>query len=145
MSIVKLAGIKKLFGGSALTRAEQKQLAKEVLLMTLARATASDSNIKSVEVAKVREVLQSRTGEKFTAANVRVAANSRLYEKAPFERYLHKCSRKLTAKDRTETLSAVLEVIHADDRVSDYEVTFFNHVARALELTPAQIAGLSAD
>ena len=74
MSIVKLAGIKKLFGGSALTRAEQKQLAKEVLLMTLARATASDSNIKSVEVAKVREVLQTRTGEKFTAANVRVAA-----------------------------------------------------------------------
>jgi hypothetical protein len=49
MSIVKLAGIKKLFGGSALTRAEQKQLAKEVLLMTLARATASDSNIKSVD------------------------------------------------------------------------------------------------
>jgi hypothetical protein len=39
----------------------------------------------------------------------------------------------------------LLEVIHADDRVSDYEVTFFNHVARALELTPAQIAGLSAD
>ena len=145
MSIVKLAHIKKLFGGSALTRAEQKQLSKEVMLMTLARATASDSNIKSVEVAKVREVLKERTGEKFTAANVRVAANSRLYEKAPFERYLHKCSRRLASKDRIATLAALLEVIHADDRVSDYEVTFFNHVARALELTPAQIAGLSAD
>ena len=145
MSIVKLAGIKKLFSGSALTRAEQKQLAKEVLLMTLARATASDSNIKSVEVAKVREVLQTRTGEKFTAANVRVAANSRLYEKAPLERYLPKSSRTLTANDRTDTLSASLAVTHPHDRVSDYEVTFFNHVARALELTPAQIAGLSAD
>ena len=43
------------------------------------------------------------------------------------------------------TLHHLLEVIHADDRVSDYEVTFFNHVARALELTPAQIIGLSAD
>ena len=54
--------------------------------MTLARATASDTNIKSVEVTKVRAVLLERTGEKFTAANVRVAANSRLYEQAPFER-----------------------------------------------------------
>ena len=145
MSTVKLSGIKKLFGGSALSRAEQKLLAKEVLLMTLARATASDTNIKSVEVTKVRQVLLERTGEKFTTANVRVAANSRLYEQAPFERYLHKCSRKLSAKDRKNTLDALLEVIHADDRVSDYEVTFFNHVARALELTPAQIIGLSAD
>ena len=113
--------------------------------MTLARATASDTNIKSVEVTKVRAVLLERTGEKFTAANVRVAATSRLYEQAPFERYLHGCSRKLTAKDRKNTLEALLEIIHADDRVNDYEVTFFNHVARALELTPAQIIGLSAD
>lgn len=145
MSIVKFSGVKKLFGGSALTRVEQKQLVKEVMLMTLARATAADTNIKSIEVAKVREVLVNRTGEKFTAANVRVAANSRLYEKAPFERYLHKCSRKLSTKDRTATLDALLEVIHADDRVSDYEVVFFNSVARCLELTPAQIAGLSSD
>ena len=145
MSIVKLSGIKKLFSGSALSRTEQRQLAKEVLFMTLARATAADTNIKSIEVTKVREVLLDRTGEKFTAANVRVAANSRLYERAPFERYLHKCSRKLNTKDRKNTLEALLEVIHADERVSDYEVTFFNHVARALELTPAQIIGLSAD
>ena len=40
MSIVKLAGVKKLFGGKALTRPEQKILAQEVMLMTLARATA---------------------------------------------------------------------------------------------------------
>ena len=93
MSIVKLSGIKKLFSGSALSRTEQKQLTKEVLLMTLSRATAADTNIKSIEVSKVREVLFDRTGEKFTAANIRVAANSRLYERAPFERYLHKCSR----------------------------------------------------
>ena len=76
---------------------------------------------------------------------MRVAANSRLYEQAPFERYLHKCSRKLTAKDRKNTLEALLEIIHADDRVNDYEVTFFNHFAQAFELTPAQIIGLSAD
>ena len=63
MSIVKLSGIKKLFSGSALSRTEQKQLTKEVLLMTLSRATAADTNIKSIEVSKVREVLFDRTGE----------------------------------------------------------------------------------
>ena len=141
MSIVKLSGIR-VFGGS-LSRAEQKLLAKEVLLMALARA-ASDTNIKSVEVTKVREVLYERTGEKFTAANVRVKQTRACTSKHPSS-VICKMLRKLTAKDRKNTLDALLEVIHADERVSDYEVTFFNHVARALELTPAQIIGLSAD
>ena len=78
MSIVKLATVKKLFGGSTLTKTEQKALADEVMLMTLARATASDTNIKNVEVDKVKEVLREHTGKKFTNANVRVAANSKM-------------------------------------------------------------------
>ncbi len=145
MSIVKLAGIKKLFGGSSLSRTEQKILAQEVLLMTLARATASDTNVQNVEVEKVKEVLLENTGQKFTAANVRVAANSRMYEQAPLERYLNKCSRKLAASDRIKTIKALSEVIHADGRVSDHEVAYFNKVAIALELTPAQLVGLAAD
>ena len=32
------------------------------MLKTLARAAASDTNIKSVEIDKVQEVLQARTG-----------------------------------------------------------------------------------
>ncbi len=145
MSIVKLAGVKKLFGGKALTRPEQKILAQEVMLMTLARATASDTNIKDVEVDKVREVLLKYTGTKFTNANVRVAAHSKIYEAAPLERYLTKCSRKLTTTARIETIRALESVIHADGRVSDHEVAFFNRVANALELTPSQIVGISAD
>ena len=78
MSIVKLATVKKLFGGSTLTKTEQKALADEVMLMTLARATASDANIKNVEVDKVKEVLLEHTRKKFTNANVRVAANSKM-------------------------------------------------------------------
>lgn len=145
MSIVKLAGVKKLFGGKALTRPEQKILAQEVMLMTLARATASDTNIKDVEVDKVKEVLLKYTGTKFTNANVRVAAHSKIYEAAPLERYLTKCSRQLTTKARIETIRALESVIHADGRVSDHEVAFFNRVANALELTPSQIVGISAD
>jgi uncharacterized tellurite resistance protein B-like protein len=145
MSIVKLATVKKLFGGSTLTKTEQKALADEVMLMTLARATASDTNIKNVEVDKVKEVLLEHTGKKFTNANVRVAANSKMYEAAPLERYLSKCSRRLTTDNRLLTVKALEEIIHADGRVSDHEVAYFNRVASALELTPAQLVGLASD
>jgi uncharacterized tellurite resistance protein B-like protein len=145
MSIVKLVGVKKLFGGKAITKAEQKILAQEVMLMTLARATSSDTNIKDVEVDKVKEVLLRHTGTKFTNANVRVAANSKIYEAAPLERYLSKCSRRLSPLARLETIRALESIIHADGRVSDHEVAFFNRVANALELTPAQLVGISAD
>ena len=73
MSISSLGGVLKIFGGTDPTPEEQAQLAKEVMLMTLARATAADTNIKKVEVEKVREVLQARTGEDFPAVDVQVA------------------------------------------------------------------------
>ena len=76
MSIASLAGVMKIFGGSDPSPEEQAQLAKEVMLMTLARATAADTNIKNIEIDKVREVLLARTGEDFPAADVRVAAQS---------------------------------------------------------------------
>ena len=44
--------------------------------MTLARAAASDTNIKFVEIDKVQEVLQAHTGEEVPTADIRVAANS---------------------------------------------------------------------
>ena len=145
MSIASLAGVMKIFGGSDPTPEERAQLAKEVMLMTLARATAADTNIKDIEVEKVREVLKERTGEDFPAADVRVAANSAIYEKAPLARYLSTSGKKLNASDRLGIAQALAEVINADGRVSDREVSFFNDVAEALELTPAQLAGINAE
>ena len=95
MSIASLAGVLKIFGGSDPSPEEQAQLAKEVMLMTLARATAADTNIKAIEIEKVREVLLARTGEDIPAADVRVAANSRMYEKAPLDKYISSSAKKL--------------------------------------------------
>ena len=53
MSFFSMTGISKLFGGASLTEEERANLVKEVMLMTLARAAASDTNIKSVEIDKV--------------------------------------------------------------------------------------------
>ncbi len=142
MSIASLAGVLKIFGGTDPTPEEQAQLAKEVMLMTLARATAADTNIKAIEVEKVREVLQAKTGEDFPAADVRVAANSRIYEKAPLDKYLNTSAKKLGPDDRLAIAQALAEVINADGRVSDREISFFNDVVNSLSLTPAQLMGL---
>lgn len=145
MSIASLAGVLKIFGGTEPTAEEQAQLAKEVMLMTLARATAADTNIKAIEVEKVREVLLARTGEDFPVADVRVAAQSSIYEKAPLTKYLSSAAKKMRAEDRVSIAHALGDVVNADGRVSDREVEFFNTVADALELTPAQLIGLNAE
>ncbi len=145
MSIASLGGVLKIFGGTEPTPEEQAQLAKEVMLMTLARATAADTNIKSIEVEKVREVLMERTGEDFPAADVRVAANSKLYEKAPLDKYLSTSAKKLRPEDCLSIAQALADVINADGRVSDHEITFFNNVANSLGVTPAQLAGLESE
>ena len=127
------------------TPEEQAQLAKEVMLMTLARATAADTNIKAIEVEKVREVIQHRMGEDFPAADVRVAANSAIYEKAPLAKYLSSSAKKLRAEDRLIIVQALADVVNADGRVSDREITFFNDCAEALAVTPAQMMGLKEE
>jgi uncharacterized tellurite resistance protein B-like protein len=142
MSISSLAGVLKIFGGSEPTPEEQAQLAKEVMLMTLARATAADTNIKAIEVDKVQEVLKKRTGEDFSAADIRVAAHSQIYEKAPLDRYLATSAKKLGPTDRIGIAQALADVVNADGRVSDREIEFFNKVVGALALSPAQLMGL---
>ncbi len=145
MSIASLAGVLKIFGGSDPSPEEQAQLTKEVMLMTLARATAADTNIKAIEVEKVREVLQSHTGEDFPAADVRVAANSRIFEKAPLDRYISTSATKLQPDDRLRIATALAEVINADGRVSSREIEFFDQVAGSLNLTPSQLMGLQEE
>jgi uncharacterized tellurite resistance protein B-like protein len=145
MSIASLAGVLKIFGGSDPSPEEQAQLAKEVMLMTLARATAADTNIKAIEIEKVRDVLRAHTGEDFPAADVRVAANSRIYERAPLDKYISTSAKKLTASDRQGIAQALAEVINADGRVSSREIEFFNQIAASLSLTPAQLMGLKEE
>jgi len=145
MSIASLGGVLKIFAGSEPTPEEQTQLAQEVMLMTLARATAADTNIKAIEVEKVREVLQAHTGADFSAADVRVAANSAIYEKAPLDKYLATSAKKLADSDRADIAQALAEVINADGRVSSREIDFFNKCINALALTPAQLMGLQEE
>ena len=131
MSFFSMSGISKLFGGASLTEEERANLVKEVMLMTLARAAASDTNIKSVEIDKVREVLQARTGEEIPTSEIRVAANSALFEKVSLDKYLARSGRDLELEERVEIINALREVIGSDDRISEMEQDFFNMVVKA--------------
>ena len=145
MSIANLSNVLKIFRGTDLTPEEKNELFREVLLMTLARASSSDANIAPVEVETVKAIVEKSTGREISAADVRVAAASELYETAPLEKYLSSCGRKLDATSRVTTVQALAEVIKSDTQITSREVQFFDMVALALAVTPAELAGLIAD
>ncbi len=144
MAIADLKNVLKIFSGSDIDSGAQDELYKEVLLMTLARAADADINIQKMEVDHIRRVLQDKTGDDFTAADIRIAARAELYAEANLRKYLSKVHKKLTHRQRGEVIGALADVMRSDLDVSALEVDFFNGVADALNVTPAQIAGLSA-
>lgn len=144
MEIAQLKNVLNIFRGSEDSETKQHDLFKEVLLMTLARAASADINIQSVEVDRIREILKKHTGEDFTAADIRVAAREELYAEATLKKYLSHVWRKMRREDRVATVHALADIFRSDKSISVLEIDFFNGVAEALHVKPAEIAGLSA-
>lgn len=144
MAIADLKNVLKIFGGSDISKDEQNELFKETLLMTLARAADADINIQTVEVERIQNILKEHTGEDFSSADIRVAARDELYAEATLKRYLSSVTRKLSARQRAETIQALADVFRSDMNVSELEIDFFNGVADSLGVTAAQVAGLKA-
>ncbi len=144
MAIADLSNVLKIFSGSNLDSATKKELYQEVLLMVLARASSSDANIHEVEIESIREIVQRETGSDLSAQDVRKAARTELYETTPLSKYLSTASRDLADQDRIRVIQLLAEVIKSDTEVSVLEVDFFNMVAAALRVTPAEVAGLTA-
>ena len=144
MAIADLKNVLKIFGGSDVSADHQNELFKEVLLMTLARAADADINIQSVEVDRIRDILKDRTGDDFSAADIRVAARSELYAEASLVKYLNSVYKKMSDAHRAETIQALADVFRSDKSVSVLEVDFFDNVAEALHIKPSQVAGLIA-
>lgn len=142
MSISNFSNILKIFGGGQPTEEEKQELFKEVAVMTLARATASDTNIKPVEIETVGVIIERVIGQQVTEAEIRVQANSKLFESEPLEKYLSRAGRVLAVQDRITIAEALAEVIVSDAKVTNKEILFFNMVAAAFQLTPAELAGL---
>ena len=144
MSIADLSNVLSIFGGSEPDPEAQKELFKEVLLMTLARASSSDSNIQQIEVESIQGILQRETGDEFSVADVRKAARSDLYEKVPLPKYIAGATKKLSSEYRVKIIQTLAEVIKSDTEVSVLEIDFFNSIAEALKASPAELIGLSS-
>jgi uncharacterized tellurite resistance protein B-like protein len=142
MSIAKLTHVLKIFGGAEPSPEEEHKLVKETLMMTLARASSADSSISPVEVETVREIIKRVTGDDVSSADVRVAAHAELFETTPLTTCLSRIGGKLKAKDRVMVVQSLAEVIRSDVEITAREVAFFDGVANALKVTPAELAGL---
>ena len=144
MAIADLKSVLNIFGGGDCSDEERERLFKETLLMTLARAADADINIQHAEVDRIREILKEHTGEEFTQADIRLAARNELYAESTLVKYLSSVRGKLTDKHRIETVQALADVFRSDQAVNALEVDFFNSIATALQLSPAELAGLVA-
>ena len=142
MILSTFSQVLKLLSGGETTPVEREALFKETVLLVLSRATDSDANIKPIEIETVREIVKKVTDEEVSAADVRVAAHSKIYESAPLDRQLGRVARTLEMEQRVRIAQALAEVILSDERVTSKETRFFNMVAEALDITPAALAGL---
>jgi len=145
MSIADLGNVLKIFGGSELSEEEHNTLYQEVLLMVLARASSSDSNIQPVEIETIQEMVQRETGNEITSQDVRKAGRTELYETTPLAKYLTSAGKKLTAAERVRVIQLLADVVKSDTEVSVLEIDFFNMVANSLHATPAEIIGLVSE
>lgn len=144
MAIADLSNVLNLFRTGESSGADREALFKEVLLMTLARATSSDANIDACEISTVQEILKAETGEDFSEADIRQASRPALFEEAPFRKYLASVRKRLDSPDISRIVQALAEVINSDTNVRELEVDFFNMVADTLRATPSEIAGLGS-
>ena len=144
MAIADLKNVLKIFGGSDLGEAQEKDPLEETLLMTLARAANADVAIQNVEVESIQGILKKHTGRDFSQADIRIAAREELYAEATLVKYLRRAEKGLTENHCSEIVQALVELFRSDQNVSGLEIDFFNNVVNALNVTPAQIAGLSA-
>ena len=134
--------IAKIFAEQFLTPEETEELFYETVLMTLARATNADTNIHPVEVALVKTKVKEVTDQDVTDADVRVAANSDLFERTSLENALIRINSILTTEQKVAIVRALSEVVQVDQKVTQREVSFFNRVSDSLNLTPADLMGL---
>ncbi len=142
MAIADLSSVLKIFGESSPSEEKQKALYREVLLITLARASRSDANIHPVEIEAIQKIMQRETGQELTEADIRKAARPHLNESAKLRKYLRSVRRQLKTEDRVKNVQSLADVIKSDTQINGLEIDFFNQVVDALRITLAEQLGL---
>lgn len=143
MALVDFSKVRQLFGERE--ESSDESIFRELFVLVLARATDADAYSHPAEVSTVQRVIKERLGEEISSADVRTAALSKVYEMVPLHKCLAEASPRLSKEQRRAIVSGLVEVMHADERVSSSEAEFFNMVVQTLGLTAADAAGLIVD
>ena len=144
MAIADLSRYLKSFSESSPSEEKQKELYREVLLMTLARASSSDANIHPVEIKTIQKIMQRETGQELTEADIRKAARPELHDSVYLRKYLRSVQRQLKAEDRSKIVQAVADVNKSDTQINVLEIDIFYQVASALRITLVEPLRLTA-
>ena len=121
---------------------DKEALLEQALLMTLSRATRADIDVDVDEVHTVQRIYEASTGKAITEQEVRVAANSEIYETEPFEVLLDKVRIQIGEDECKLIARSLAEVIKTDGNISPFEVEFFQDCLKALGLGEDQLAEL---
>ena len=141
MALIDFSTIKEFISGKDESK-KTEVLFKEMLLLVLARATRTDSNVESIEVMHVQQALKEVTGDEFSEAEILTAASSEIFESKSLERTLADAARKLTEEHRITILDCLASLIRADGLIRYPELDFFDNVSKSLNASPSEIAGL---
>lgn len=144
MGLIDLNHIKRLFSAKR-DDPPGPEVYRELLLLVLARATDADAYTHPAEVEVVQRVLEAHLGEPIEPSDVRIAARSAIFETTPLERFIARVGPRLPRSERRKIINALMAVLRADDRVANSEAHYFNMVAAAMELSFAEVAGLTSD
>ncbi len=137
-----LQSLLNVFRGDKGKSNDDGELSEQLFLSVLARATSADTNIAPIEIKTVQQLYEEVFGEKLEASAVRTAAKSEIFEKTPLESYVKAAARKLSSTNKQVICRSLQRVLVADGRLGEWEIDFFNQMINALDMTPAQIAGL---
>ncbi len=144
MKELNLSNVLKIFGESSPNEEKQKELYRDVLLMTLARASSSDANIHRLEIETIQQIMQRETGQELMEADIRRVARPDVYESVNLRKYLRSVQGRLNTENKTTILQALADVIKSDTQINVLEIDFFNRVVDVLRITPAAQVGLKA-
>ncbi len=121
------------------TQKTKEQIRDELFLLVLSRTTSADTNIRAVEIKKVKILLKDHLGKEYTDAQIRVAAQSKRFEKEPLHRFVGKAAKLISENDRVTLAFGMMDIMKSDDRVGALERKQFNRMIKALGLSPSAL------
>ena len=121
------------------TQKTKEQIRDELFLLVLSRTTSADTNIRPVEIKKVKTLLKDHLGKEYTDAQIRVAAQSKRFEKEPLHRFVGKAAKLISENDRVSLAFGMMDIMKSDDRIGALERKHFNRMIKALGLSPSSL------